>query len=68
MTGRAKPIQRDLMTNSTEKHQQLIAAGWRSRVDGRWISPHPDDARFAFTFTAAWAEHTRREHGGNDAD
>jgi hypothetical protein len=31
--------------NATEKHAELIDAGWRCRLDGRWISPDPNDAR-----------------------
>jgi hypothetical protein len=48
--------------NSIERHAVLIEHGWRSRVDGKWISPHPEDARFAFSFTAAWAQHSEREN------
>jgi hypothetical protein len=47
------------MTSATERHQQLIAAGWSCRVDGEWISPNPNDRR-AWTFAAAWAEHQAR--------
>jgi hypothetical protein len=50
------------MTSSIEKHAALVDHGWRCRVDGKWISPDPDDRR-ARTLAAAWAEH--REH---DAD
>ena len=44
------------MTSAVEKHEQLIDAGWRCRLDGKWISPDPNDWR-AWTFAAAWAEH-----------
>jgi hypothetical protein len=47
--------------NSTERHAQLIAAGWRSRLDGKWISPDPNEARFVFTFGAAWAQHCEHD-------
>jgi hypothetical protein len=49
--------------NNTERHAVLIDAGWRVNVDGRWRSPAPDDWR-AWTFAAAWDEHTRRDHDG----
>jgi hypothetical protein len=48
------------MTTAVDRHRILIEHGWRCRVDGKWISPHPEDARYAFTFTAAWHEHTTR--------
>jgi hypothetical protein len=48
--------------NATERHAALIDAGWRCRLDGKWISPNPEDARFVFTFDAAWHEHTHRHN------
>jgi hypothetical protein len=47
--------------SATEKHDVLVGRGWRCRLDGKWLSPHPEDARFAFTFDAAWHDHTQRE-------
>jgi hypothetical protein len=58
----------DTMTSSIEKHEQLIAAGWRSRLDGKWISPDPNEARYAFTFAAAWAQHEQDQQVGNRDD
>ena len=52
--------------NATEKHEQLIAAGWRSRLDGKWISPDPDDARLVFTFAAAWSAYHESRHSKID--
>jgi hypothetical protein len=43
--------------NSTERHAELVAAGWRVRLDGRRISPDPNDARYVFTLAAAWHHH-----------
>jgi hypothetical protein len=31
--------------NATQRHAELIDHGWRSRVDGKWRSPDPDDHR-----------------------
>jgi hypothetical protein len=43
--------------DSTDKHSQLIDAGWRVDLSGRWHSPHPTD-RFTFrTVESAWAAH-----------
>jgi hypothetical protein len=49
------------MTSAVERHSILIEHGWRCRVDGKWISPDPAEARFAFTFAAAWAQHCDRQ-------
>ena len=39
-----------------ERHAALIDAGWR--VGGKWISPDPNHARFAFgSMDAAWRAH-----------
>jgi hypothetical protein len=41
-----------------ERHAALIDAGWRVGVDGKWISPDPNHARFAFgSMDAAWGAH-----------
>jgi hypothetical protein len=45
--------------NATEKRAALGDAGWRVRLDGKWISPDPNDARFVFTLDDAWDEHVR---------
>jgi hypothetical protein len=57
--------------NAVERHAELVAHGWRSRVDGRWRSPDPDDRR-AWTTAAAWtntntANTTQRRGGIHDA-
>ena len=43
--------------NSTERHAELIDAGWRVDLDGKWISPNPNEARFTFNLDAAWRAH-----------
>jgi hypothetical protein len=43
--------------NSTERHAALIDAGWHVNLDGKWISPNPNDARFSFNLNAAWRAH-----------
>jgi len=44
-----------------ERHAALIDAGWRVGVDGKWISPDPNHARFAFgSMDAAWRAHHER--------
>jgi hypothetical protein len=46
------------MTTNNEMHAELIDAGWRVGLDGRWHSPHPSDARFTIkTPAAAWQVH-----------
>ena len=53
------------MTSSTDRHSQLVEAGWRCRIDGLWKSPEPADRR-AFTLATAWVEHseqTRTQRG-----
>ena len=48
---------------STAMHAELIEHGWRVDLDGRWISPDPNNARFTFRdIHAAWREHRRLEH------
>ena len=42
------------MTDAVERHAALIDAGWRVNLDGKWISPNPNDARFTFSIDAAW--------------
>jgi hypothetical protein len=56
-----QPREKENTVNATERHAALVAAGWRSRIDGKWISPDPEDARYAFTFDAAWHEHQSRQ-------
>jgi hypothetical protein len=45
------------MTSATERHGELVDAGWSVRLDGLW-RPLPDwhDHR-AFTLDAAWEAH-----------
>lgn len=46
-----------MIATSTEKHAELVGAGWSVRLDGLWRHPDPNDRR-AFTLAAAWLEHT----------
>jgi hypothetical protein len=52
------------MTSAVEKHAELVAAGWRSRVDGLWRPPPEWNDRRSFTASAAWQEHIRRQQAG----
>jgi hypothetical protein len=54
--------------NATEKHAILVERGWRVRLDGRWISPNPGDARFVFTLAAAWHQHQAERDDPTDPD
>jgi hypothetical protein len=45
------------MTDAVERHAALIDAGWRTDLDGRWVSPDPTESRFTFTLDAAWRAH-----------
>jgi hypothetical protein len=48
--------------NNTERHAELIDAGWRVNLDGKWISPDPQNARFTFSIDAAWRTHVNNRH------
>jgi hypothetical protein len=45
------------MTDAIDKHAELIDAGWRVNLDGKWVSPNPNDSRFTFNLEAAWRTH-----------
>jgi hypothetical protein len=44
---------------TADEHAELIDAGWRTRIDGRWQSPDPTDPK-AHTAEAAWHAHASK--------
>ena len=52
--------------NATERHADLVDAGWSVRLDGLWRPPPSWADRRACTADAAWAAH--RERDGDRAE
>jgi hypothetical protein len=54
-----------MSASSTDKHSQMISAGWKVRLDGKWKPPDPSDRR-VYTAAAAWLEHSERDEAPDD--
>jgi hypothetical protein len=46
------------MTSATERHGELVDAGWSVRLDGLWRPPPDWHDHRAYTPAAAWEAHT----------
>jgi hypothetical protein len=54
---RRNGVSRREAVTSTERHAELVGAGWQVALDGKWRSPDRADTR-SYSFDAAWTAHT----------